>query len=140
MKISYIYSASIVFAAAPPVIFHVSEVQVDPRLPVAFHALNALRFTAQPMAGYVTGARHLRMLFFLKLQDGAPQLAQLVQITPITRSYGRYIYSYWDYKPTYNWGAPSCRVLSILLTLLNDVLPKSLAVEPIGGPTIRTDK
>ena len=40
--------------------------------------------------------------------DGAPVSvhAKLVHITPISRTwtYGRYIYSQWDYKPTYNWG------------------------------------
>ena len=48
-----------------PVIFRISKVQVGgtPGLPVAFHALNALRFRATSMTGYVTGAmRHVHNL------------------------------------------------------------------------------
>ena len=36
-------------------------------------------------------------------RHGVSQAAQLLHST-ITRVYGGYIYSYWDYKPTYNWG------------------------------------
>ena len=38
------------------------------------------------------------------LQCEAPKIAKLVHITPITMVYGTYNYSYWAYKPTYNWG------------------------------------
>ena len=34
--------------------------------------------------------------------------AKLVPITPITMVYGRYIYTYYGCKPTYNLGAPPC--------------------------------
>jgi hypothetical protein len=43
------------------------------------------------------------------LQCGAPKIAKLVHITPITMVYGTYNYIVnGAYKPTYNWGAPHC--------------------------------
>ena len=42
-------------------------------------------------------------------------LANLVNISPITRVYGRYNELVnGDYKPTYNWGAPHCMNASSL--------------------------
>ena len=46
------------------------------------------------------------------IQGGAPKIAKLVNITPITMVYGRYNELVNGvYNPTYNWGAPSCRNL-----------------------------
>ena len=40
-------------------------------------------------------------------------LANLVPITPISRVYGGYIYSYWDYKPTHNWGGTTLYIFRV---------------------------
>ena len=43
------------------------------------------------------------------VQCGAPQIAKLVNITPITMVYCTYNYSiHGAYKPTYYWGGPHC--------------------------------
>ena len=36
-----------------------------------------------------------------------------MNITPISRTYGRYIYGWWGYKPTYKWGVPHCRGFAV---------------------------
>ena len=59
------------------------------------------------------------------LQEWGPSsLAKLVNITIITIGYTQITIFRWGYKPTYNWGAPSCREWekdpSELLIILNN--------------------
>ena len=48
------------------------------------------------------------------IQGGAPKIAKLVPITPITMVYGTYNELVNGvYKPTYNWGGPPCSMNGI---------------------------
>ena len=57
------------------------------------------------------------------LQCEAPKIAKLVYNLPITMVYGTSNYSYWAYKPTYNWGASHCRRISRISHSLWRVFP-----------------
>ena len=50
--------------------------------------------------------RRLNLAHLVTVQGGAPvrERVQLAYKYYFTRVYGGYIYSYWEYKPTYNWG------------------------------------
>ena len=71
---------------------------------VIFHS-----YVSLPEGNLFTAFVALRCFSFT-VQGGAPKIAKLVPITPITMVYGtqRTIVT-GAYKPTYNWGASHCR-------------------------------